>query len=194
MHDIEPYYKWREYYTGGEDRESPFHGRVYDEFTFTNKVYNYFIHPQWDDFGSQTLYMKLIYADYTDGVAMIELIGEWNDALNNDIMFIKREVIDHLLHRDINKFVILCDNVLNFHGDDDSYYEEWYDDASEEGGWVTFVNVQEHVMREMEMSQIQYYVNLNENLNVINWRLKTPNMALAQIMDTMNRSTKQLRY
>lgn len=194
MHDIEPYYKWREYYTSSEDRESPFYGRVYDEFTFTNKVYNYFIHPQWDDFGSQTLYMKLIFVDYTEKIAMIELIGEWNDALNNDIMFIKREVVDHLQHRDINKFVIFCDNVLNFHGDDDSYYEEWYEDTSEEGGWVTFVNVQEHVMKEMESCQIQYYVNLNEDLNIINWRLKSPNMALLQIMDTMKRSTKQLRY
>ena len=53
MHDIEPYYKWRDHYTSESDDRSPFYGRVYNEFQYTQKVYNYFIHPQWDDFGSQ---------------------------------------------------------------------------------------------------------------------------------------------
>jgi len=57
MHDIEPYYKWREYYVASEDEQSPFYGRTYDEFKFTKKIYNYFIHPQWDYIGSQTLYI-----------------------------------------------------------------------------------------------------------------------------------------
>ncbi|MFT6337469.1 MAG: hypothetical protein ACJATI_004233 [Halioglobus sp.] len=194
MHDIEPYFKWREYYVAAEDKESPFYGKVSDEFTYTNKVYNYFIHPQWDDFGSLTLYAKVLFVDYKDGLAMIELIGEWNDGIGNDIMFLKREVIDHLLRRDINKFIIFCDNVLNFHGDDDSYYEEWYQDASDEGGWITFVNVQDHVLQEMELSRLQYYVNLGPNFNNITWRHKAPILAIGQVLDTMNRATKQLRY
>jgi len=194
MHDIEPYYKWREYYVAAEDRESPFYGKVYDEFTYTNKVYNYFIHPQWDDFGSLTLYMKLLFVDYEDGIAMIELIGEWNDGIGNDIMFLKREVVDHLQHRGIHKFIIFCDNVLNFHGDDDSYYEEWYEDTSDEGGWITFVNVQDHVLQEMENSRLQYYVNLGPDYNNINWRHKAPALTFGQILGTMNTTTKQLRY
>ena len=194
MHDIEPYYKWREYYIASEDKNSPFFGKTSDEFKFTNKVYNYFIHPQWDDFGSQTLYMKLLFVDYQDGMAMIELIGEWNDCLNNDIMFLKREIIDQLLKKGINKFIIFCDNVLNFHGDDDSYYEEWYEDANDEGGWISFVNLQEHVLKEMENFQIQHYINFGINLININWRLKTPSMALYQIINIMNSSVKQLRY
>jgi len=194
MHDIEPYYKWREYYVSSDDRQSPFFGRTYDEFTYTNKVYNYFIHPQWDDFGSLTLYAKVIFVDYDQGIAMIELIGEWNDGIGNDIMFLKREIIDYLLRRDVYKFIILCDNVLNFHGDDDSYYEEWYEDVSDEGGWVTFVNVQNHVLREMEQSQLQYYVNLGPNYNDIIWRHKTPALAIGHIVSRMNSSTKQLRY
>jgi hypothetical protein len=193
MHDIEPYYKWREYYVASEDRESPFYGKVYDEFTFSNKVYNYFIHPQWDDFGSLTLYSKVLFVDYNEGIAMIELIGEWNDAIGNDIMFLKREIVDHLLRRDVSKFIIFCDNVLNFHGDDDSYYEEWYEDTSE-GGWITFVNVQEHVLQEMENSRLQYYVNLGSNYNNINWRHKAPILAIGQVLSAMNAATKQLRY
>ena len=194
MHDIEPYYKWREYYIASEDKNSPFFGKTNDEFKFTNKVYNYFIHPQWDDFGSQTLYMKLLFVDYQDGTALIELIGEWNDCLNNDIMFLKREIIDHLLKEGINKFIVFCDNVLNFHGDDDSYYEEWYEDTNDEGGWISFVNLQEHVLKEMETYQIQHYINLGLNLNNIIWRHKTPSMAFYHIVNIMNSSIKQLRY
>lgn len=194
MHDIEPYYKWREYYIASEDKESLFHGKAYDEFKFSNKVYNYFIHPQWDEFGSQTLYLKILYVDYQDGLAMIELIGEWNDCINNDIMFLKREIIDHLLSKGINKFIIFCDNVLNFHGDDDSYYEEWYEDTNEEGGWITFVNLQDHVLKEMEGFQIQYYINFGPNLNNLNWRHKTPTMTIDHIVNIMNSSVKQLRY
>ena len=194
MHDIEPYYKWTEYYNASKDKESPFYGKVYDEFTYTKKVYNYFIHPQWDDFGSLTLYTKVLFVDYDGGLAMIELIGEWNDGIGNDIMFLKREVIDPLLRRNINKFILFCDNVLNFHGDDDSYYEEWYDDVSEDGGWITFVNVQDHVLQEMEQSRIQYYVNLGPSYNNINWRHKAPELAIAHVLDNMSRATKQLRY
>ena len=76
MHDIEPYYRWRSHYVASEDPRSPFHGRVYSEFQFTEKIYNYYIHPQWDGFGSATLYLKILYVDYDEGYAMIELIGE----------------------------------------------------------------------------------------------------------------------
>jgi hypothetical protein len=64
MHDIEPHFKWQNEYISSEDKLSPFHGRIYDEFRFTQKIYNYFIHPQWDEFGSQTLYMKILFVDY----------------------------------------------------------------------------------------------------------------------------------
>ncbi len=132
MHDIEPYYQWRDRYTSEDDPLSPFSGRVYSEFTYTNKIYNYFLHPQWDDFGSQTLYAKQLWGDYEEGFAIVELIGEWNDLLYNDIKFFKEEVIDVLIEAGISKFVILCENVLNFHGDDNCYYEEWAEEASEQ--------------------------------------------------------------
>ena len=51
--------------------------------------------PLWDEFGSSTLYMKILMADYQEGYAIIELIGEWNDAIENDIMILKRDVIDN---------------------------------------------------------------------------------------------------
>ena len=89
MHEIEPFYNWRHLYVSEEDPKSPFFGRDYSEFEFSQAVYNYYIHPQWDEFGSRTLYLKIIYADYELGYAVIEMIGEWNDAIENDIMTLK---------------------------------------------------------------------------------------------------------
>jgi hypothetical protein len=181
MHDIEPYYRWREQYVAAEDNRSPFYGRVYDEFRFLNTVYNYYIHPQWDEFGSATLYLKVIFADYDDGYAIIELIGEWNDCLTNDIMFLKRDVIDEMIKEGIHKFVLICENVLNFHGSDDCYYEEWYEDVAEEEGWICFLNTLDHVRDEMQDTQIQQYVHLGDDFNNINWRPHKPKLIFKAI-------------
>src|SRR6187200_401751 len=124
MHDIEPYYNWRHIYVSEEDERSPFYQREYSEFEFTQTVYNYFIHPQWDDFGSRTLYLKLLFVDYDQGFAIIELIGEWNDAIENDIMTLKREIVDKMISEGIYKYVLISENVMNFHSSDTSYYEE----------------------------------------------------------------------
>src|SRR6056297_37673 len=121
MHTIEPYYNWRKYYRAEADQKSPFSGRKYSEFFFTNSVYNYYIHPQWDDFGSETLFLKIIYNDYLKRFSIIELIGEWNDCLFNDIMFLKRNVIEVLMESGITKFILIGENVFNFRSSDDSY-------------------------------------------------------------------------
>ena len=86
MHMIEPFYGWRNYYIASEDPLSPFADRLYSEFQFEHTVYNYYIHPQWDTIGSPTLFIKILFSEYDDGYAIIELIGEWNDAIENDIM------------------------------------------------------------------------------------------------------------
>lgn len=88
MHEIEPYYLWRDDYIAAEDERSPFFETQYSEFYFDKQLYNFLIHPQWDDFGSTTMYIKVIYTDYDRNYSIIELIGEWNDAINNDIMLL----------------------------------------------------------------------------------------------------------
>jgi len=183
MHTIEPYYRWRKYYIASEDIKSPFYGRIYSEFEFTNKIYNYLIHPQWDDFGSETLYLKILYANYELGFSVIEFIGEWNDTLYNDIMFIKREVIDHLTSNGINKFILIGENVLNFHSSDDSYYEDWYSDI--EDGWIVAINFHEHVVQEFVNENINYYIIFNEEFDVINWRLLSPLALYKQVSELL---------
>lgn len=194
MHDIEPHYHWRDRYTAEEDRRSPFFGQQYDEFKFSQKVYNYFIHPQWDSFGSQTLYGKLLYADYENGYAVLELIGEWNDSIYNDVMYLKREVIDPLVNEGIFKFTVICENVLNFHGSDDCYYEEWYDDVKDDRGWIVFLNLLEHVQDEMQDTQVQQYVNLGGAFNNVNWRPYKPKMLLQVMEALINGQVRQLNY
>jgi len=183
MHDIEPHYKWRHHYISSEDRLSPFYGRTYNEFQFTKKIYNYFIHPQWDEFGSATLYSKIIFADYKEGYAIIELMGEWNDCIQNDIMFLKR-LADKLIHHKINKFILICENVLNFHGSDEDYYEEWYQDVREEDGWIAILNTLDHVRIEMEENNLHHYVNFGTEFNHINWRPQKPSVFF-QAIDSM---------
>jgi len=165
MHDIEPYYKWRELYIASEDDRSPFFGTTYNEFSFTEKIYNYYIHPQWDNMGSTTLYLKIIYVDYHEGYAIIELIGEWNDAVGNDIMFLKRNIADKLIQQGISNFILMCDNVLNFHADEDCYYQEWKEDLADNDGWVFLVNLQDHVYHEMTTAKLQDFVFLGDDLD-----------------------------
>ncbi|MFK7907268.1 MAG: hypothetical protein AB8B69_19175 [Chitinophagales bacterium] len=174
MQNIEPFYRWRSTYTAEEDEKSPFFGRQYSEFEYSNRVYNYYIHPQWDEIGSNTLYLKLLFADYNKGFAIIELFGEWNDCIDNDIMTFKRNIIDKLLRKGIHKFVLIAENVLNFHSDDDCYYEEWYEEVKDEDGWVTVLNMREHVLDEMRTANLQYYMMFGGYLNNVNWRALKP--------------------
>ncbi|MFB2119005.1 hypothetical protein [Parapedobacter sp. 2B3] len=172
MHEIEPYYRWRDDYIAAEDERSPFYGVEYSEFEFDKQVYNFLLHPQWDSFGSNTLYLKVLFADYSRNYAIIELIGEWNDAIYNDIMLLKREVIDIMVDAGIHKFIVIGENVLNFHASDDCYYEEWFQDI--EDGWIAGVNFRDHVVDEFKSSNIDYFINFGGVLGDLNWRNQKP--------------------
>lgn len=187
MHDIEPFYHWRDNYIAAEDERSPFYGRVYDEFRFTQTIYNYYIHPQWDNFGSPTLYTKVLFADYDDGFAVLEMLGEWNDCLQNDIMFLKRDVADWMIKKGIYKFVLICENVLNFHASDDCYYEEWYEDVRDNDGWICMLNLWKHVEEEMTDTQLQQYVHFGKFFNQINWRAQEPPQLLLAVDTLINK-------
>lgn len=179
MHDIEPYYSWRHLYIASEDDKSPFYNRSYSEFEYDKQIYNYYIHPQWDDIGSETLFIKILFVNYEIGFAIIELLGEWNDCINNDVMVLKREIIDLLIENGINKFILIGENVLNFHSSDESYYEEWYDDIDD--GWVAFLNFRKHVLNEFQRSNIDYYILLGGHINEVSWRTFEPNELFEKI-------------
>lgn len=171
MHDIEPHFNWRKYYTAETDAKSPFYRKKYDN-TYTNDIYGYYIDPQWDNIGSETLYCKLLYCNYTKRCCIIELFGELNDALHNDSMYLKRNLIDPLLKRGINQFVLLTDNLLQFHGGATDYYEEWFEDI--EDGWITAVNVRHFIADELAKYRLDSYINFGGTLEIENWRTLKP--------------------
>ncbi|MBO9727604.1 MAG: hypothetical protein J7623_03090 [Chitinophaga sp.] len=181
MHNIEPYYNWRHLYAAEEDEYSPFYGREYSEFEYSNSVYNYYIHPQWDEFGSRNLYMKILYTDYQFNFTIIELLGEWNDAIDNDIMTLKRNIIDTLIAQGITKFILITENVMNFHSSDDCYYEEWWDDIRDEGGWIVSLNMPIQTREEFEKARLHHYVHL---LDDDKWRTYQP-MHLFNMVDNI---------
>jgi len=171
MHNIEPFYNWRHIYVSEEDSLSPFYGRTYSEFEFSHTVYNYYIHPQWDDFGSRTLYLKVLLADYEEKYAVIEMLGEWNDAVENDIMELKREVLEKFMYEGINKIILIAENVLNFHSGDSEYYEELAEEMNEANGWIVCLNMPEPTQYDFRRAHLDRYIELIE---LDNWRTYKP--------------------
>lgn len=185
MHFIEPFYNWRGYYIASEDGASPFYEREYSEFEFDKRIYNYLIHPQWDHFGSNTLFLKVLYSDYDSGYSIIEFIGEWNDAIENDIMVLKRDVIEPMMNNGIHKFILIGENVLNFHSSDDCYYEEWFDEVEE--GWIATINFHEHVVKEFIAANIDQYFVFGGELEEIEWRTYLPTNLFAKVESLVNK-------
>ena len=145
-----------------EDPRSTFYGQTYSEFEFSQTVYNYYIHPQWDEIGSKTLYIKLLFVDYEMGFGIIEMIGEWNDAIENDIMTFKREILEKLMEEGIYKFILIGENIFNFHNGDRDYYEELYEELSDENGWAVMVNLHLAAQHDFLLKKLNRYVELME--------------------------------
>ena len=164
-----------------EDPYSPFFEREYSEFEFTSKIYDHYIHPQWDQFGSQTLFLKVLYCHYEQGFAVIELMGEWNDLLYNDIMFLKREVVEPMMDQGVSKFILIGENVLNFHFSDDSYYEEWFEDVNDADGWIALMNLRDHVAADISSANIDSYFVMGGKLNEMKWRTLNPDQLFESI-------------
>jgi hypothetical protein len=179
MHHIEPYYNWLKYYDTARDEQSPYYGKEYNFDLYTDTIYGYYIDPAWDAIGSETLYIKILYANYQQGYAIIEMIGEWNDAIHNDIMHLKRNILEHMMMQGINKFVLIGENILNFHGSDDCYYEEWFDEV--EDGWIVAINFRDFVLEEWKNFQIDYYINFGGSFDHVNWRTLKPQVLCQKI-------------
>ncbi|HRN36366.1 MAG TPA: hypothetical protein PLV70_00420 [Flavobacteriales bacterium] len=181
MHAIEPYFNWRHLYTAETDPLSPFHGAEHSEFEFTHAVYDHVIHPQWDSFGSSTLYLKVLFADYETGHVVIELIGEWNDLLHNDIMYLKRDVVEPMLAEGLHKFILIGENVLNFHAGEEDYYAEWFEETMDAGGWIALVNFHKHVREDLQAANLDQYLLMGGKLDALPWRTWGPDDFCARV-------------
>jgi hypothetical protein len=185
MQNIEPSFQWESIYIASKDKKSPFFGRHYSQTTYENDIYGYYIHPLWDDIGSETLFCKILFTDYTAKYTIIELFGEWNDTLHNDVMHLKRTVVDHFVDAGIKHFILVGENVLNFHGSfEDDYYAEWFEDV--EDGWIAAINFREHVLQEFSRANIDYYLIFGGELDNVRWRTYNPNQLYSKVEDVIS--------
>ena len=184
MHIIEPFDGWLSHYNSFEDENSPFIGKDTNYEIYTDTIYNFYIDPAWDYFGSETLYIKILFADYVQSFIVLELMGEWNDAIGNDIMFLKRDIIDHFSSHGVNNFILIGENVFNFHGSDDSYDEEWLDEI--EDGWIAALNFRTHILEEWPKYNIDYCINFGGKLDNLNWRTFSPQQLFKSINDIIS--------
>jgi hypothetical protein len=79
----------------------------------------------------------------------------------------------------INKFILIGENVLNFHYSDDCYYEEWFEEV--EDGWIAFLNFRDHVMKEFNHANIDYYIVGGGSLNDMAWRTSSPQQLFEKV-------------
>jgi hypothetical protein len=61
---------------------------------------------------------------------------------------------------------------MNFHGSDDSYYEEWFDEV--EDGWIAAVSFPQFVQDEWKKYGIDNYINTGGTLQIDKWRTMLP--------------------
>lgn len=97
-------------------------------------------------------------------------------------MHLKRTLIDPLLQAGITKFILLADNLLQFHGGETDYYEEWLEEV--EDGWIAALNVRPFILAEFERYKIDYYVNCGGTLTLSNWRTHPP-FKVAELVDLL---------
>src|SRR5258708_37237654 len=115
--------------------------------------------------------MKVLVADYDEHYVIMELFGEWNDAIENDIMNLKREVVDKFNDFGITKYILIAENVLNFHSGDKDYYEEWFEEVTDAGGWIACLNMPEQTQHDFRKAKLNRFIELVE---LVNWRTYTP--------------------
>ncbi len=70
-----------------------------------------------------------------------------------------------MIDKDISKFILITENVMNFHSSDTDYYEEWYEDIKDDGGWIVSVNMPVQTQYDFQRSHIDRYIKLLEYPN-----------------------------
>ena len=99
-------------------------------------------------------------------------------------MELKREVMDLLYNSGIYKYILITENVLNFHSSDKEYYQEWYEELSEQDGWVIALNMPEATQQDFKKKKLNYYIELME---ITEWRAYKPYHLFKKIDDELRK-------
>ena len=89
-------------------------------------------------------------------------------------MFLKRDYIEPMMAQGIHKFMLIGENVLNFHTSDEEYYAEWFDEVNDADGWIALLNFRPHVLEDLQRANIDQYFLLGGHLNALAWRTTEP--------------------
>ena len=110
---------------------------------------------------------------------------DWKKIFSNTQLAYATMVAGLLEEQGIDKFILIGENVLNFHSSDDSYYEEWF--AELEDGWIAMVNFREHVLDEFKYCKADYYLNFGGDLDTLSWRKHTPIQLFKKVEDLISK-------
>jgi hypothetical protein len=94
-------------------------------------------------------------------------------------MELKRNVIDSLCLNNIHKFILIGENVMNMHADENDYYQEWFDEIEE--GWIVGLNFRDHVINEFERARLDYYISFGGKFDDYSWKAYRPDQLFDQI-------------
>jgi hypothetical protein len=97
-------------------------------------------------------------------------------------MELKREIFDLLYESKIYKYILIAENVLNFHSSDKEYYQEWYEELSEVNGWAIALNMPEATQQDFKKKKLNYYIELME---LPDWRVYKPYHLFKKIDDEL---------
>ncbi len=172
LRDIEPFFGWLAEYSHDQDNRSPFHEVEHNLFEYDRRIYNIPAHPFWDDFGSESLLVKILYADYREGFAILELFGEWNDLFDNDFKLLAENCLTYLIDHGIRQFILICENVFHGYFQSDDYYQALQDEL--EDGWICAIRLREELQEEMVRYGINGYVFWSPYLDDVVWRKTKP--------------------
>jgi hypothetical protein len=183
MFDIEPWYGWLHLYDSEQDENSPFFGVEHNLFEYDRSIYDMPAHPLWEDFDSENLLMKILYADYNKGYCIIELIGEWNDLQFNDFRLMRDNCLQYLFDAGIDKFILLCENVFSAFLEMEDYYEAFTEELWPEG-YIHLLKARAEVKEEFLRYGISAFVSWSESLDQLNWRKLHPDQILSLVEET----------
>lgn len=172
FHEIEPFYGWLNLYNHEMDPNSPFHEVEHNMFYYDRSVNQMPAHPLWDTIGSESLLIKILYAQYDEGYAIIELFGEWNDLYENDYKLLAENCLTYLLDCGINRFILICENVFHAYFETDDYYEALQEELEE--GWIALVKPRQNVLEELEAYNLTHYFYQSPLLDDLKWRKLKP--------------------
>jgi hypothetical protein len=181
--DLEPFYGWLNLYNHEMDERSPFHQVKHNLFYYDRFIHNIPCHPLWDDIGSESLLVKILYADYKEGYAIIELFGEWNDLFLNDYKLLAENCLTFLIDAGINRFVLIGENVFHIYLETDDYYEALQEELAD--GWICLMRMRDEVYQELESYGILEYFYTSPLVDELPWRKLKPRQLFQVIQDRM---------